>query len=81
MNATETDRFILSVLKTEGPKTCPELAVLYIDRYDSPHNDMKYQHYRNLMQRHMKSLEKYGFVMWDGTVCDVNGSKLWRPII
>ena len=81
MNAKETDRFIMSVLKDQGAMTCPDLALLYIEEFDRPHTEMKYQHYRNLMQRHMKSLEKYGFVKWDGTVCDQNGSKLWRLTI
>lgn len=45
------------------------------------YTDAKYQHYKQLVNRHMKSLEKCGIVRYTGrTVSMSDRSKIWELI-
>lgn len=59
------------------PSDPPHMALVWMDAQGIRYTDHDYQHFRNVINRKMKILEKYGMVRWTGEIADRNGAKVW----
>lgn len=79
-DTTWLDNFIKECL-IKGVNTCPNIASAWMNHHFIKYTDAKYQHYKQLVNRHMKSLEKCGIVRYTGrTVSMSDRSKIWELI-
>ena len=62
------------------PSSCPELAIDWIKESGLDLNDLNYQHFRNILNRKMKSMERYGIVRWNYQTMPKTGAKIWVRI-
>lgn len=79
MPAEKLDTFILTCLGSKKAVTCPTIADAWMEaehiRYTEEHHHM----FRNMVNRHMKMLARYGYVRYTGaTVSSSDKSKIWE---
>ena len=73
------DEYILQYIKTFGQGNCPEMAKFLITIRKENYTDDRYQTYLKRINRHMKTLEKYGIVRYTGrTVSSSLRAKIWE---
>ena len=72
MNTAVSDEWIIGCL----PSTCPEMALLWMKENDLRHTDQLYQLLKSRIQRHVKSMEKFGMIEYRYETKD--GAKIWH---
>ena len=74
------DVFIVGCIKN-GINTCPDIAVNWMSWHKIQYTDAKYQHFKQLVNRHVKTMEKYGLVRYTGRTKSANDkSKIWELV-
>lgn len=76
------DEYILQYLNTFCQGNCPEMAKFLITIRKENYTNDRYQTYLKRINRHMKTLEKYGIVRYTGrTVSFSLRAKIWELVI
>ena len=72
------DEFIAVRLES-GPADCPSLTMEWMNLHGIRYTDSGYHYMLQKMNRHMKSLERYGIVRYTGKVVSSNiRAKIWE---
>ena len=72
MDTAISDEWILEHL----PGTCPEMAIEWMKETGQHFTDALYATIKNRLQRHVKSMERYGIVEYRYEVKE--GAKIWH---
>ena len=74
------DEFIAVRLES-GPADCPSLTMEWMNLHGIRYTDSGYHYMLQKMNRHMKSLERYGIVCYTGRVVSSNiRAKIWEMV-
>ena len=74
------DEFITARLEY-GPTDCTSLTIEWIKMHGIRYTDSGYHYTLQKMNRHMKSLERYGIVRYTGKVVSSNiRAKIWELV-
>ena len=72
------DEFIAVRLES-GPADCPSLTMEWMNLHRIRYTETGYHYMLQKMNRHMKSLERYGIVRYTGKVVSSNiRAKIWE---
>lgn len=69
-----SDEWLLDQL----PSNAPDMALQWMKEQGIRITDHDYQHFRNVINRKMKMLEKYGLTRWNYRTMPKTGAKIWE---